>query len=112
MTEQPGPASGGATLRLDKWLWYARFFKTRSQATQICAAGKVRVDGALVSKAHFIVRPGHVLTFVQGGQVRVIKVLALAGRRGPATEAQARYRAVAAVKQRPQAVPYGNPGDR
>ena len=83
--------SDQGALRLDKWLWYARFFKTRSLATALCQAGKVRVDGAAVTKAHHIVRPGQVLTFVQGNHVRVIKVVALASRRGPAPEAQALY---------------------
>ena len=40
------------TLRLDKWLWYARFFKTRGLATRLCEAGKVRLAGAAVKKAH------------------------------------------------------------
>ena len=83
--------SDQGALRLDKWLWYARFFKTRSLATAQCQAGKVRVDGAAVTKAHQIVRPGQVLTFVQANHVRVIKVVALANRRGPAPEAQALY---------------------
>ncbi len=91
MTGKPVQPSSGGALRLDKWLWYARFFKTRSLASQICTAGKVRVDGAVVGKAHFVIRPGHVLTFVQGGHVRVVKVLAVADRRGPAPEAQALY---------------------
>jgi len=80
-----------AGLRLDKWLWFARFFKSRSQATQFCQAGKLRVDGTIVKKAHFAVRPGQVLTFARGRQVRVIKVVALGTRRGPAPEAQALY---------------------
>ena len=84
-------AIGDESLRLDKWLWFARFFKSRSLASSLCLAGKVRVDGAVVSKAHFAVRPGHVLTFVQGNHVRVVKVLALGTRRGPAPEAQALY---------------------
>lgn len=78
-------------LRADKWLWYARFFKTRSLATKACNAGKLRISGALVSKAHHRVKPGDVLTFPQGRHVRVVKVLALAQRRGPAAEAQALY---------------------
>ena len=78
-------------LRIDKWLWYARFFKTRSLATKICSAGKVRISGELVSKAHHKVKPGDVLTFTQARHVRVVKVLALAARRGPAAEAQALY---------------------
>ena len=78
-------------LRADKWLWYARFFKTRSLAAKACNAGKLRASGELVSKAHHKVKPGDVLTFPQGRHVRVIKVVALASRRGPAAEAQALY---------------------
>ncbi len=78
-------------LRADKWLWYARFFKTRSLAAKACNAGKLRASGELVSKAHHQVKPGDVLTFLQGRQVRVVKVVALASRRGPAAEAQALY---------------------
>ncbi len=80
-----------AALRADKWLWYARFFKTRSLAAKACNDGKLRVSGELVSKAHHKLKPGDVLTFPQGRHVRVIKVVALAGRRGPAAEAQALY---------------------
>lgn len=79
------------SLRLDKWLWYARFFKTRSLATKLCNASKLRIAGEIVDKAHYKVNPGDVLTFPQGQQIRVIKVLALATRRGPAAEAQALY---------------------
>ncbi len=78
-------------LRLDKWLWYARFFKSRSLATQFCNAGKLRADSVIVKKAHLSVRPGMVLTFSRGHQVRVVKVVALGKRRGPATEAQSLY---------------------
>ncbi len=78
-------------LRADKWLWYARFFKTRGLATKACNAGKLRVSGELVSKAHYQLKPGDVLTFPQGRHVRVIKVVSLATRRGPAAEAQALY---------------------
>lgn len=80
-----------ARLRLDKWLWHARFFKTRSLATKIVGAGKVRVDGTLVSKASRMIEPGNVLTFAKDDHVRVIKIVALGERRGPAPEAQALY---------------------
>ena len=80
-----------AALRLDKWLWYARFFKSRSLATAFCNAGKLRIDGVIVKKAHHQVKPGEVLTFQRGHQVRVIKVVTLGTRRGPAVEAQALY---------------------
>jgi len=78
-------------IRIDKWLWRARFFKSRSQATTVCSAGRVRIDGTPVAKAHATVRPGQVLTFVKERHVRVIKVLAIPIRRGPAPEAQACY---------------------
>ncbi len=92
------------SLRLDKWLWYARFVKTRSLATKLCAAGGMRVDGTPVSKPHFSVRPGQILTFPLHNHVRVIKVLALAERRGPASEAQTLYEDLA-PPQRENALP-------
>jgi ribosome-associated heat shock protein Hsp15 len=79
------------SLRADKWLWFARFFKSRSLATQICQAGKLRLSGQGVVKAHYKVKIGDVLTFPQGRHIRVIKVVALGSRRGPASEAQALY---------------------
>lgn len=81
----------GDSLRLDKWLWFARFFKTRSLASKAVADGRMRVDGTVVAKPHWAVRPGQILTFVQGRHVRVVRVVALGQRRGPATEAQTLY---------------------
>ena len=78
-------------LRADKWLWYARFFKTRSLATKHCNNGKLRASGEVVSKAHHKIKPGDILTFQQGRHVRVVKVISLATRRGPAPEAEALY---------------------
>lgn len=84
-------ASAATSLRLDKWLWYARFFKSRSRATAACGAGRIRVNRVLVDKAHHAVRPGDVLTFPHDDLVRVVRVRALASRRGPAAEARALY---------------------
>ncbi len=78
-------------LRVDKWLWYARFFKTRTLAARVCNGGHLRAGGAVVSKAHSKLKVGDVLTFSQGRHIRVIKVLALATRRGPAAEARELY---------------------
>lgn len=79
-------------LRLDKWLLYARFVKTRSLAAKLCASGKMRVNGGgRVTKASHMVRVGDVLTFPLASHIRVIKVLALATRRGPAPEARRLY---------------------
>ena len=82
----------GGTLRLDKWLWYARFLKSRSLATKLCHSGKMRVNGEPIKKAHQNVRPGDVLTFPLGSQIRVIEILELSTRRGPAKEAQGLYK--------------------
>lgn len=84
-------ASGGAALRVDKWLWHARFLKTRSLASRHVAAAGVRVNGTRTVKPAANVRAGDVLTFALNDHVRVIKVLALGVRRGPAPEAQALY---------------------
>jgi len=77
--------------RLDKWLWCARFFKSRSLAAKFCEEGRLRVSGQATHKAHYGVRPGDVLTFPLGPHIRVIKILALAVRRGPAPEARTLY---------------------
>lgn len=79
------------TLRLDKWLWHARFFKTRGLAAGMVSGGRVRVDGTPVSKPARAVGPGDVLTFPQGKVVRVVRILAIGSRRGPAPEARALY---------------------
>jgi ribosome-associated heat shock protein Hsp15 len=78
------------TLRLDKWLWHARFVKSRSLAAQL-AEKRLRLNGTVVSKAHQPVRPGDVLTFSLSNRVRVIRVLALSVRRGPPAEARLLY---------------------
>ena len=80
-----------AKIRLDKWLWHARFFKTRSLAAKVVSGGHVRVNANKVSKPSTAVLAGTVLTFPQGNQIRVIKVVELGTRRGPASEAQTLY---------------------
>jgi len=85
------PAAAGEALRLDKWLWHARFFKTRTLAAKIIASGGVRVNGNRVAKPAVSVRPGDALTFAQGDRIRVVVILAIGTRRGPAPEAQALY---------------------
>ena len=59
--------------RLDKWLWYARFFKSRSLATKFCASGKLRVNETVIKKAHFGLHVGDVLTFPKGPHIRVAR---------------------------------------
>ena len=78
-------------IRLDKWLWQARFFKTRTLAARMVAGGHVRVNSQKVHKPAVTVGHGDVLTFAQGRDVRVVRVVALGERRGPAPEAQTLY---------------------
>ena len=73
--------------RLDKWLWCARFMRARSDCAALVAEGRVRINRQPTDKAHARLRPGDVLTIPVRGDVRVIRVLALAPRRGPAVEA-------------------------
>ncbi len=91
--------------RIDKWLWYARFFKTRSLASKIVAGGKVRISNGdkteRISKASQQVKVGDTLTFTAGRRVRVVKVLAPGDRRGPAEEARLLYEEV--ISPSPQA---------
>jgi ribosome-associated heat shock protein Hsp15 len=78
-------------MRLDKWLWHARFFKSRSLATRFIEKSRCRIDGRVVDKPHANVAPGMVLTFALGPRVRVVRIVALGVRRGPAPEARALY---------------------
>ena len=78
-------------LRLDKWLWFARFFKTRSTATRAISEGRFRLNGMVMTKPHRQALCGQVLTFTQGNRVRVIKIVALGSRRGPSSEAALMY---------------------
>jgi len=78
-------------MRLDKWLWHARFFKSRSLATHFIEKSPWRTHARVVAKLHATVAPGMVLTFALGPRVRVVRIVALGERRGPAPEARALY---------------------
>jgi ribosome-associated heat shock protein Hsp15 len=80
-----------ATIRLDKWLWQARFFKTRSLAAAVVTAGKVRINSVAGAKPARAIGPGDVLTFTQGDVIRVVRLLECGTRRGPAPEARTLY---------------------
>lgn len=83
--------SEGTAQRIDKWLWHARFARTRGAAQKLVTAGHVRVNREKVSSSSRAVRPGDVLTIALPRQVRVITILALAERRGSASEAALLY---------------------
>ena len=94
--------TGADKIRLDKWLWHARFFKTRGLSAKQVSGGHVRVNSTKVSKPAHSVGPGDVLTFPQARDVRVIRILAIGERRGPAPEAQALYEDLDPPKPRPK----------
>jgi ribosome-associated heat shock protein Hsp15 len=79
------------TLRIDKWLWHARFCKTRAIAQEKAASGRIRLNGNRVEKASAVVHVGDVMTLAAGGKVVAVRVLGLGERRGPAPEARLLY---------------------
>lgn len=88
----PAPTSR----RLDQWLWFARFVKSRSRASRLCAAGAVAVNGSAVKKGNHAVRVGDAIELPQGPFRCTVRVLALGMRRGPAAEARLLYEEPAA----------------
>jgi ribosome-associated heat shock protein Hsp15 len=87
----PNCAPERAKTRLDQWLWFARFAKSRSLAARLCAAGAVTVNGSTVTKPNQAVRVGDIVMVPQGGWRRTVRVCALGLRRGPASEARLLY---------------------
>ncbi len=87
MMREPPPAG----LRIDKWLWHARFCKTRGVAQRKAETGLIRLNGQRVEKPSALVRPGDVLTLPVSREVIALRVLALGARRGPPLEARALY---------------------
>ncbi|MGQ0740870.1 MAG: RNA-binding S4 domain-containing protein [Alphaproteobacteria bacterium] len=79
------------TLRIDKWLWRARFCKTRALAQRRAGTGLIRLNGARVEKPSATVRPGDVLTIPRAHDIVLLRVLALGARRGPPAEARTLY---------------------
>ena len=79
------------TLRLDKWLWFARVVRTRSLATRLCAAGSVTVGTHAAAKPHHLLRVSDTVTVDLQQCRRRLIVRALGGRRGPPTEARLLY---------------------
>ncbi len=77
-------------VRIDKWLWAARFFKTRSLAREAIVGGKVHLNGNRVKPGRSL-SPGDSLRIQRGAEQYIIDVLELSTRRGPASEAQALY---------------------
>lgn len=84
-------SQNNSSIRLDKWLWYARFLKSRTLASHLCVAGRVRINRKRIDKAHSPIKIGDILTFPQAKRIRVVRVVSLGVRRGPAIEAATLY---------------------
>ena len=95
---------GEKAQRLDLWLWFARFFKSRTLATRFVQSGRLRVNEKPIKKAHYNVRTGDILTFPTLDRILVIEILSLGTRRGPAIEARTLYEDLFAI-QEPTALP-------
>ncbi len=110
MPDKPEPFStdsaapelaSGPPQRIDKWLWYARFFKTRSLSTKFVGSGAIRVSrtnqhqtedhSVRIDKPGTLIKPGDVLSFILHDHLKVIQVIDGGTRRGPAPEAQTLY---------------------
>ena len=78
-------------IRLDIWLWRSRFYKTRGLAQKACLKGHIRINRRRVVKCHYTLKEGDVLTLPHGKKIRVIRVVVIPERRGPASEAQNWY---------------------
>lgn len=92
-------------IRIDKWLWHARFYRSRVQAQTAAASGLIRLNGARVEKASAGVQPGDILTVPRGREVVVIRIEAVAERRGGAPDARKLYSVVSGSVLDPAAAP-------
>ncbi len=80
-----------AGLRLDKWLWFARRTRSRTEAQALCESRRLRMDGRVIERASARVRPGSVLSYTRDDQICILRVEALAERRCPFSEARRLY---------------------
>jgi ribosome-associated heat shock protein Hsp15 len=109
VTPAPLPCEEGGerAQRIDKWLWHARFVRTRGAAQRLALSGHVRVNRERVGAASRLVRPGDVLTIALGRGVRVVVVREICDRRGSAAQAQHLYEDL--QPSRPQAASGDDP---
>ena len=78
-------------IRLDTWLWYARFYKSRSLSSKAILSGKLRINSNKITKPATKVKTNDVLTLNYVNEIRIIQIQSLGFRRGPASEAQSLY---------------------
>lgn len=92
------------TMRIDRFLWWARITKTRDQAQEMAEGGHLRIDGRRIDRAHATVRVGSVIGYFGGGRVHIVRVETLPTRRGPPAEAAALVTELANDSQQAAAV--------
>ena len=92
-------------IRIDKWLWHARFYRSRVLAQTAAASGLIRLNGARVEKASAGVQPGDILTVPRGREVVVVRIEAVAERRGGAPDARKLYSVVSGTVLDPAVAP-------
>lgn len=112
MSGAPDSPAPPARMRLDKWLWAARFFKTRSLAGREARAGHIRLNGRHVAKASATITAGDVLTFPKARRILVVRVLALSDRRGPSETARSLYEDMTPPEETPSSPAAADPGAR
>lgn len=91
MTKVLSDPQPSGRMRLDKWLWAARFYKTRTLASHEVRRGRMRLNGVHVKKAAVMVGPDDVLTFPKAQRIFIVRVIGLSDRRGPAETARLLY---------------------
>ena len=91
LSEEKNRGGRAQNQRLDKWLWYARLVKSRTLAANMIESGKVRLNRVRVQKSSQVVKVGDVITATIARRIRVVRVLDLGKRRGPAVEARSLY---------------------
>lgn len=91
MTPALAQVGHAPTQRIDKYLWFTRLAKSRSIAQAMAERGIMRLNGRRIERAHSPVRVGDLVTLAQGEKIRVVRILHLPARRGPASEAAACY---------------------
>ena len=85
--------------RLDQWLWFARFTKSRSLASRLCTNGEISLNGIAIRKAGHLIRVGDIVVVSRGVLCRAVRVKALGSRRGSSIEAQLLYEKAAATAE-------------
>ncbi|MGB3721502.1 MAG: S4 domain-containing protein [Pacificimonas sp.] len=85
------PDCGAGSQRIDKFLWFARLTKTRSEARRLAESRHLRIDGRVITRASVCIRPGSIIAYARADAVHVVRVEALAARRGPFEQARHLY---------------------